>query len=175
MPNTVPITQGVLALDGHGRAILSGWPASRYEDATGGDPEGTAGNIISPQTIDGATPTKLKTPKGAMRLFVRTNAANGLRVGNNADLTAGTLPLQPNQVPGGYVVAQFMEWQEVGVQAESSGAAPTGTESSLSTSTTAAQGGGNVNNTTGNPEVYVMLNDADDGEAEIFFYYGMLY
>ena len=168
MPNTVPITQGTLALDGRGRAILNGWPASRYEDATGGNPEGTAGNITSPQTIDGLTATKLKVPQGASRMFIRTFAPDGIRVGNNADLTAAN-------TSSGYVVGIQNEWVEVGCQAESSGAAPNGDAASIALGANAPAGGGNVNNTTANPEVYVMLNDADAGEAEVYFYFAMLY
>ena len=169
MPNTIPITQGTLALDGNRKALFTGWPASRYEDATGGNAEGTAGNITSPQTIDGLTATKLKVPQGAMRMFVRTFAPDGIRIGNNADLTAAN-------TSSGYIVGLQNEWIEVGCQAESSGAAPNGDAASLvPAASQAGAGAGNVNNTTCNPEVYVMLNDADAGEGEVYFYFAMLY
>src|ERR1700680_1497899 len=89
MPNLIPMTAGVQAVDGNRKVILQGFPCTRFEDATAGSPEGTAGNITSPQTIDGSTPTRIVVPLGAIRFFVRTNAPGGLRVGNNADLTAG--------------------------------------------------------------------------------------
>lgn len=183
MANTIPMTQGVQAVDGNRRTLMQGFQTTRFEDATGGSPEGTFGNIMSPQTIDGETPTRIVVPLGAMKFVIRTNAANGLRIGNNADLQAGTLganglPLGStlsNGAPAagcGYIVANQFEWFEVGCQAQASGAAPTGQVSTLST---ASPTSGTVINTTGNPEIYVMLNDADAGEAEIFFYFHMLY
>ena len=200
MPNLVPMTQGVQATDGNRKVILQGAPTTRFEDGTGGDPEGTAGNITSPQTIDGATPTKINVPAGAIRFFVATNAPGGLRVGNNADLTAGgpaaptpaaqsggSAPTQGgNSVGTGYVLVPGPipgvtvpnvappammapgPYFEVGCQAEASGAGPTGSVASTATSTTT-----NVQNTTANPEIYVMLDS--DEQAEIFFYFHMLY
>lgn len=159
--NTVPIPFSLPSASAAGPRSIQTCQVPRFEDATGGNPEGTALNIVSPYPLlGGTTPpvTNLNSPLGAV--IITMICDQPMRVSNNKGFTG--------LVNGGYAKIPANTPIQLPCAAEGSGAGPNQVAVTPNSAITSFS-------TTGNPEIYVQLDPTATATGSLQFFYGMLF